>query len=203
MAKLSDFARQRIVNLKKNKLKLKEIQDVLYTEDNITASVSAISRFLSRYRLSGSIKYRQRSGRPSVVSDIHRRLIHEELSKNNELSARDIQDIIRNRCGGIIPSVSAIKRARFKLGWRWSGTKYCQLIRDVNKIKRLAFCQQLVANEEQFQDVIFSDESSIEAVQATKKQFRLVGHLKTKRPRPKHPIKVSFVGRGLGVFCTT
>jgi len=191
MMKLSAYARRRIVNLKRQKLSLKEIQAVLFSADNIVASIPAISKFFTQYRLYGSIKDRKRTGRPTVVSDMHRQIINEELAKNNELSAKEICNIISNRCGCGVPSVSAIKRARYKLGWRWSGTKYCQLIRDVNKVKRLQFCKQLVATRDQLQDVIFSDESSIQATQTTIKQFRLVGHPRQKRPRPKHPIKVA------------
>jgi hypothetical protein len=51
-----------------------------------------------------------------------------------------------------------IKATRKKLGWVKSGPKYCQVVREANRIARLGFCQQLKAKNETFEDVIFTDE---------------------------------------------
>ena len=58
-------------------------------------------------------------------------------------------------------SHSTLKKAKYELGWVISNPKYCQLIRKANKEKRLAWCEDMIADKEQFQDVIFTVESSV------------------------------------------
>lgn len=41
-------------------------------------------------------------------------------------------------------------------------TKYCHMIRDENKDKRLAFCSETLSKGELFCDHVFSDESTIQ-----------------------------------------
>lgn len=61
---------------------------------------------------------------------------------------------------GIHLSVATIKRARRKLGWKWCGPHYCQMVRETNHIARLAFMQECLERRENFDNVIFTDESS-------------------------------------------
>jgi hypothetical protein len=83
-----------------------------------------------------------------------------------------------------------IKATCKKLGWVKSGPKYCQVVREANRIARLGFCQQLKAKNETFEDVIFTDESSIWLEQHGKLCFRKK-HMPAKlKPKAKHPYKV-------------
>ena len=50
-----------------------------------------------------------------------------------------------------------------------SATRYCQLIREANKTKRVDFCQTLLRTHESFGDVIFTDESMIQLKPAHRK----------------------------------
>ena len=43
-----------------------------------------------------------------------------------------------------------------------SSKPHCQLIRDVNKAKRVDFCKELITSDEKFEDVIFTDQTSIQ-----------------------------------------
>lgn len=42
-----------------------------------------------------------------------------------------------------------------------STPKYCQLIRDYNKEKRLEWCRKVLADKDEFKDVIWTDESTV------------------------------------------
>ena len=42
-----------------------------------------------------------------------------------------------------------------------TSTKYCQLIREANQVKRLEFSEQCLWENEQFDNVIFTDECSV------------------------------------------
>ena len=55
-----------------------------------------------------------------------------------------------------------------------TGAKYCQLIRNVNRVKRLEFTMTCLTVGEQFEDVIFTDESSVQLDQHAKVCFRHV-----------------------------
>ena len=63
----------------------------------------------------------------------------------------------------VTTSLSTIFRSRRLLGWTFCGSSYCQLIRDVNKVKRLEWARQYTAAAEAgFNDVIYSDKTSIQ-----------------------------------------
>ena len=61
---------------------------------------------------------------------------------------------------GYAISFRTVLRCRVSLGWTFRGSSYCQLIRGMNKEKRLLFAQQNIG--ENF-NVIFTDECSIQA----------------------------------------
>ena len=80
----------------------------------------------------------------------HFDVIDEEMGKNGQLSSHELLEFCWY-------AASAIR----KLGWTWSGTKFCQLIEDMNKPKRMERCLKRFSDEEDFHDVVFSDECSV------------------------------------------
>ena len=66
----------------------------------------------------------------------------------------------------------------------------CQLIRDVNKTKRLEFAQRALESEDTFDNVIFSDESSILLMQYRCTCYRKVDEPAKRKPKSKHLLKV-------------
>lgn len=87
-------------------------------------------------------------------------------------------------------SSGTIKKTRKKLGWTLSGPKYCQLIREANQVARLEFCLELQRNNETFDDIIFTNESTIMMDKHGKICFRKKDRLPRLKPTPKHPYKV-------------
>ena len=85
--------------------------------------------------------------------------IHENIQQNDETTATDLQKVLHKETGTLI-SLSTIKRARSKLGWVQTGVKYCQLIRLQNKVKRLNFALKCLQTQDDFKDVIFTNEST-------------------------------------------
>ena len=71
------------------------------------------------------------------------------------------------------------------------GAGYCQLIRDVNKEKRLDFVTLHPHFPLECSDVIFTDECSVMIERHVKRCARLKGERPTPKPRPKHPYKVN------------
>ena len=95
---------------------------------------------------------------------------------------------------GIRPSISIIKSARWKLGWRKTGPKYCQCVREPNRVARLAFAERCLEAEETFDDVVFTDKSSIWLERHNKVCFRKKGMPAKLKPTVKHPYKVHVWG---------
>lgn len=91
---------------------------------------------------------------------------------------------------GVKASVTSIKRARWSLGWRKRGPKYCQAVREANRVERLAFCERCEESGETFDDVLFTDESSIWLERHSKICFRKKGMPAKHKAKVKHPYKV-------------
>ena len=79
------------------------------------------------------------------------------------------------------------------VGWVSITPHYCQLIRDVNKVKRLQWCRQYADQVDKFENVIWSDECSVQ-IDTSRKCSWHVGQPKPLRPKPKHPAKVHIWG---------
>ena len=57
---------------------------------------------------------------------------------NDKLTVRQSLGIIETRWPGLEVSISTVKRAQKNLGWIATRPKYYQLVREVNRQKRLA-----------------------------------------------------------------
>ncbi|KAK3099483.1 hypothetical protein FSP39_005100 [Pinctada imbricata] len=134
-------------------------------------------------------------GNATKIRPVHMRFLNIWLSKNNELTSKDIVDKLRSTFGvGISHGYARIIRR--KLGWMKSTGKYCQLISNKNKAARKAWCCDAWHRRDTFEDVIFCDESSIEMNSNGRLFFhreRSAGFSKTttKRSKPKHSYKVN------------
>lgn len=91
----------------------------------------------------------------------HFNFIDQCYNENDEHSAVDLQKKIKNSFN-IEVSVTTVKKVRRKLGWIATGPKYCQAVRPANCESRLAYCKKWLAEEDRFNDVMFTNESSIE-----------------------------------------
>lgn len=88
-------------------------------------------------------------------------IIDKILTTNNEKTAADLQKAIQLETGDPFP-IATVKRLRKKLGWVKIRARYCQLIRQANQASRLDFAIRCIQTNESFNNVIFSDESTIE-----------------------------------------
>ena len=126
-----------------------------------------------------------------LLSDEQYRFIDDALAENDELTARRLRGMLQMKWPVLKPvSLTTIKRARKYLGWIKSKPKYCQMIRETNKQLRKAWCEVQIANKEQFEDVIFSDECTVQLESHSKLCFRKIGEPRKLKHKPKHPYKV-------------
>lgn len=83
------------------------------------------------------------------------------------------------------------------VGWISSIPHYCQTIRNVNKEKRRLWCHQQTVNNEDFKEVVFTDECTV-MIERKRKSYRRVNHSRKLKPKPKHPQRIHIWGGILG-----
>ena len=128
---------------------------------------------------------------PKILGTEHYRDIDGALAVNDELTSRQLRAMLLSKYPELSMSISTVERARRELGWVVTTPK---LIRNANKQKRLEWCQQMVDTNEQFEDVVFTDESSIQLETHRKRCYRKKNTPRKLKPRPKHPLKVHVWG---------
>ena len=188
MGKLSEYARKRIISLRSSGTTQTKIKELL-EQEGIKTSRSAISLFLSRYSKTGDIGDAPRSGRTAKLAPEAIAYIDRKMHENDELTSRELKEKLSNECDVQI-SEATIRRARRKLGWKVENARYCQLVREQNKIKRLAFCLKAFTEKDKFENVIFTDETSVQMEQYARVCFHKDGTQPKRKGRPKHPLKV-------------
>ena len=117
------------------------------------------------------------------------------LRSDDELTTRRLKAKLREKFENFPEvSLSTIKRNRKECGWVCTRPHYCQLIRDANKVKRKAWCQKQLHNNEQFEDIIFTDECTVQLDHYGRLCFCKEKEARVLKQRPKHPAKVHIWG---------
>lgn len=155
MPKVSLFTRKRILSLHENGFQPLAIFKKLRDEGSLV-SYQSVARIVKEIKLTGSVDNLPKSGRPRKLNTSAEAFIEAQMRKNDEATSRQIQKKLFKRGMEVHPST--VRRARKEQGWTLQNTKYCQLICDVNKTKRLEFAQRVIATEDTLDNVIFSDE---------------------------------------------
>ncbi|KAJ8017979.1 Transposable element Tcb2 transposase [Holothuria leucospilota] len=199
MGKLNLSVRGRILKYRETGKSVEDILCILKSE-GINVSRSGVYRFLKKFQRTKTIQDSVGRGRKSRFTLQHMNIIDRALNENNERTSVDLQKILKTETGEDI-STPSIKRLRRKLGWVKTKARYCQLIRKENQASRLDFALWCIRNGESFNDVIFSDESTIELDCHANMVF-WKPHLarsndvyadsvrKILKPKPKHPAKL-------------
>ena len=146
----SDYTKQRIVFHHSQNLTASAIQKILLDTEGIVTTRQGVARFLKIYGETGTISRRHGSGRKPKVSTDVKRIVEEQMRKDDETTAVQLHHILTSK--GFTLSLSTILRCRKSLGWTYRGSAYCQLIRDANKDKRVAWSRQYIGDD--FEDVI-------------------------------------------------
>ena len=134
---------------------------------------------------------RPRRSRSRILSKEHEIFIDNALANNDELTSQKLKRLLVAKWPELRNlSISNIKRCRKRLGWVATKPRYCQLIRELNKDKRLEWCIQCRLDHEKFNDVIFSDESTVALEKHGRIVFRKLKQPRKLKGRAKHPVKV-------------
>ena len=183
---LSVYAKMRILSLHQKGCRVSFIAECLVMEDGIVVSKQGIRQFLKRYKDCGTISRKPGSGCTIKMLPMIEQIIERAMQEDDETTATQLQAKLADN--GIYISLATILRNRRLLGWVYRGSAYCQLIRTVNKEKRLEWARE--NQTDAFDDVIWSDETSVQLDTHRRFCCRKEGMKPRPKPRPKHPIKV-------------
>ena len=179
---LTTYAKQRIVHYYSAGLNAPSIKRKLQEEDGLLVSRVAVWKFLRLYLETGSLAKREGGGRCSKITPEVKLLVEQQMMKDDETTACQLHKMLSER--NINMSIATILRCRKELGWTFRGSSYCQLIRTVNKEKRLNWAKQYLGEvEDGFMDVIFSDKSSIQIETHKRYCYRKQGLPPKNKPR--------------------
>ena len=183
---LSDYTKLRILSMHWKGFKVSKMVDYLVLEDEIIVSKQSVRLFLKHFKERGTIARKTGSGLTLKLSPTILQMIESAMREDDETTATQLQ--AKLAAEGIYVSLTTILRNRRQLGWIYRGSAYCQLIRNQNKQKRLEWARANLTDS--FDDVIWSDESSIQLDCHRRYCCRKEGEKPRPKPRPKHPVKV-------------
>ena len=159
-------------------ISLRSIVSLLASED-ISASVSGVAGFLRRYTHTGSTARQTGSGGKRKATERVKDIFEKCMRNDDETTATQIRSVLARE--GYHLSVRTVLRSRTELGWTYRGSAYCQVIRDVNKAKRLEWARANLGSN--FEDVIFTDECSIQMESHRRFCCHKRGELPKNKPR--------------------
>lgn len=155
---LSLYARERIRTLLSQGATVKEVMEELSKEDILT-SRQTVWRLSIHYRKHGFVHPLPRSGRPTKLTEVVKNVIENAMQNDDETTVKELAKAIRSTCGMSL-SFRTVLKGRKLLGWTSRGAHYCQLIRQQNKEKRLAWAREYL--QDTFTDVVWTDETTVQ-----------------------------------------
>ena len=194
MPRLTPSLKMKVIRLHKKGKRNYEILGILKEQDQFTISRRHLAVFIKKYNQTGflisprSKPHQSIHDKPEILDFIDRK-----LEGNNETPAPDLVRMLAQELT-IDISESTVKRLRRKLGWLSTGSKYCQLVKEQNRPKRLDYGQRCLDTGETFDDVIFTDECTVAMESHAKLSFHRWWEPPRLKGRPKHPYKVHVWG---------
>ena len=193
MGRMTNETRLRVIVMWKRGLSFRAIQQRL-GEEGIRISTVSLCKLTKKFHLTNSVLDHRTYKPPRTLGEEHLRFIDECMSDNPELTGTQLVDILKGKFPSVRVSISTVKRARRELGWISKKTRYCALISDTNKSKRVEWCKDQLKKKEEFKDVIWTDKCTVQLEPHRKRYFRKEGQLTRLTGRPKHPPKVNIWG---------
>lgn len=153
----SDYKKQRILCLYRQGYK-PPTTSCLMGEESLKASKRGVVKFIKKFEETNCITRTPGSGRPSKVTADIKAIVEERMRQDDETTAYQLHALLVAH--GYSLSIWTVLRCRTSLGWTFRGSSYCQLIREANKAKRLAWAQQHIGDD--FENVVWTDECTVQ-----------------------------------------
>ena len=193
MPRLDLNSRRRVLALRQLGYSFSSITERLHQEDIIITSRS-LQRLEKKFRDKGIFKDLPRKKRSKKLSQAMVEFLNDKLEEDDELTSTKLKALLVQNWPDLNVSVDTIRRYRRAEGWVCTRPHYCQLIRHINKRKRVAWCEEEIKSKDDFADIIFSDECTVQLEQHGRLCFRKRKQPRKLKQRPKHPLKLHIWG---------
>lgn len=194
MPKISQESKFEIVSLFKKGLSIKQIQRKL-AQRNVTVTYNAVKYHVDQYQ-TGNFDIGEpplkKSRKDFKISENDLDVIKDTLKNDPYSTSSDVKRTLLNH--GTHLSSTSVKRAIQNAGFVNSEPRYCQLIRNANLDKRVEFCKALIETNDSLDNIIFTDECSVQLHDNKTTSYRQKGMLTPHMGKPKHPLKVHVWG---------
>lgn len=125
----------------------------------VNKSPATVQKIIEKYRTQGNTENKQRSERPSKLTEVKKRLIVRKVKKNPMISAPKVQSEITRETGKSCDP-QTIRRVLYSAGFHGRNMRKKPFVNKVNRQKRIKFAKYHEKDELAFWNtVIFSDES--------------------------------------------
>lgn len=182
--------RRRIIFYWKSKETYKRIQELLLQENKkFKTSVNTICQVVKRFKNEQRLTDLPRTGRHPKLRKKHLEYLNELISNDREITNIEISNKIRDKYR-VIVSPGCIRLSAKKIQWSRKQTRYCQIVSEINKLKRKMYANFCHLTNESFDDCIFIDEAIIEMNVYAPTRWIKKGNRNYRVGRPKHPLKV-------------
>ena len=169
------YTKKRILHYSKLNLSSEYIFKAM-ADEGILVSKSEICKFLKD---KGTILRKEGLGQLPVIDMKGVGFINEAMHGDDETTTRELKKVLDTH--GRAASESAVLRCRKPLGWTYRRSAYCQLIRDSNKEKRLAWA--ILNQDQSFSNAIFTDETSVQLESHRQFSYRKVRQVSHPNPQ--------------------
>ena len=161
MGHTSLFERMRIISLFNQielgcKNKYKVVSEVAKNNLRILISSKSVKRLVDKWIKTNKLADRRRANKDKrLISNAGMLAINQALLLNPCYTLRSLKEELN-----IFASTVTISRSIYKMGRRHTLTKYCQIIRPVNRLKRFIYASLSKRFGEDYEDAIFVDEAN-------------------------------------------
>ena len=189
MGRMSMETRTRVVLLAELGMGIVKIHMRL-REEGIEISRTSLYQLLKKFQERSTVKDIRWWKPQTKLGEAQYPFVDEQMAANTELTSSQLHKLIQEQFPHITVSVSTVKRARRHMGWVCKRTRYCALIQEVDKEKRLKFCRSRMDNSNTFDVAVWTDECTVPL-----ESHRLHSYHKEGQPAPlkgqlKHPPKL-------------
>ena len=180
--RLSSYAHEWIVRLwQQGKTPAQIVTDL--AKEEIWTTRRTVTRRIFSWTKGSGLEDQRKSGQPSVITESIAEYLDRMLEDDGEISAMELHRLIAKKFGKQIPAQTIRRFLRQKLQW-------VVVISDKNKAKRMEFAQRCLTAKDSFDDVIWTDESSVQLVKHSRSMRVKVGKEQPHKPVAKHAVKV-------------
>ena len=186
---LSAFYRQRIVSLWTQGHNISSIVGILRAEGRETTRAT-VRKWIFRWEKRSGLEDKARCGRPSKITRAIAEYLNQQLEDDDELSSIELQRIVARKFAVELSPPTIRRYLRTTLEWTVVRTRFGPMISEKNKMKRVEFARMCIDTNDDFNNVIWTDESSVQLRRHSQTMRVKIGKEIKLKPQAKHTLKV-------------